>query len=76
MSREDEGSPFRCFYTILPVLTLIDNQANPNFSHIHTQLKVPYDAVCISQQQGEKFPLCLLYEYKMEFKYIMAGPHE
>ena len=76
LSREDEGGPFRCFYAILPVLTLIDNQANPHFSHMHTQLKVPYDAVSISQQQGEKFSLCLLYEYKMEFKYIMAGPRD
>ena len=77
MSREDEGAPFRCFYTILPVLTLIDNQANPNFSHMRTQLKC-YMMLCvsISQQQGEKFSLCLLYEYQMEFKYIMAGPHD
>ena len=77
MSREDEGGPFRCFYTILSVLTLIDNQANPNFSHMRTQLKC-YMMLCvsISQQQGEKFSLCLLYEYQMEFKYIMAGPHD
>ena len=29
--------------------TDFDNQANANFFHMHTQLKVPYDSVCVWQ---------------------------